>query len=73
MAVYAGLGVAEVWEWRPTTRVVVVHQLHDGAYVRRETSAVLPELDLALLSSFVQPGDSQTRLAKAYQAALRTR
>ena len=30
-----------------------------------------PELDLARLSSFVVPGENRTRLAKAYQAALR--
>ncbi|HET7499998.1 MAG TPA: Uma2 family endonuclease [Kofleriaceae bacterium] len=73
MAVYAGLGVPEVWEWRPRTRQIVVHCLRDGAYERRERSDVLPEVDLALLSSFVQPGENQTRLAKTYQAALRAR
>jgi Uma2 family endonuclease len=73
MAVYAGLGVPEVWEWRPTARTLVVHRLRGDAYERHDRSAVLPELDLALLSSFVQPGENQTRLAKAYQAALRAR
>ena len=71
MAVYAGLGVPEVWEWRPNSRALVVHRLTEGAYERRDRSELLPELDLALLSSFVQPGENQTRLAKAYQAALR--
>lgn len=73
MAVYAGLGVAEVWEWRPGTRALVVHRLVGERYERRERSEVLPDLDIALLSSFVSPGESQTRLAKAYQAALRAR
>lgn len=73
MAVYAGLGVPEVWEWRPSSRALVVHRLTGGAYERRDRSEILPELDLALLSSFVQPGENQTRLAKSYQAALRTR
>jgi Uma2 family endonuclease len=73
MAVYAGLGVPEVWEWWPSNRVVVVHRLTGGAYARRDRSEILPELDLALLSSFVQPGENQTRLAKSYQAALRAR
>jgi Uma2 family endonuclease len=73
MAVYAGLGVPEVWEWRPSTRAIVVHRLIHGEYQRRTRSEVLPDLDLALLSSFVQPGENQTRLAKAYQAALRAR
>jgi len=70
MAVYAGLGVAEVWEWRPSTCTITVHRLAGGNYERRDRSELLPELDLALLSSFVLPGENQTRLAKAYQAAL---
>jgi len=71
MAVYAGLGVAEVWEWRPGPRAITVHRLVGGAYERGDRSALLPELDLALLASFVVPGENRTRLAKAYQAALR--
>jgi Uma2 family endonuclease len=71
MAVYAGLGVPEVWEWRPRARAMMVHRLVGDRYERRDRSELLPELDLALLSSFVQPGENQTRLAKAYQAALR--
>jgi Uma2 family endonuclease len=73
MAVYAGLGVPEVWEWRPSVRAIVVHRLTDGAYQRGDRSELLPELDLTLLLSFVRPGENQTRLVKAYQAALRTR
>lgn len=73
MAVYAGLGVPEVWEWRPSTGAIVVHRLVGEDYERRERSEVLPDLDIAQLSTFVQPGESQTQLAKAYQAALRTR
>ena len=73
MAVYAGLAVPEVWEWRPSTSSVVVHVLTDGAYVVRDHSAILPALDLAELSRFVRPGENQTQLAKSYQTALRTR
>lgn len=73
MAVYAGLGVPEVWEWRPSTRAIIIHHLIGDRYERRERSELLPELDIVLLSSFVSPGENQTRLAKAYQAALRTR
>lgn len=73
MAVCAGLRVPEVWEWRPSSKAIVVHRLVGDSYERRDRSEVLPDLDLALLSSFVQPGESQTRLAKAYQAALRAR
>ncbi|TMQ15592.1 MAG: Uma2 family endonuclease [Deltaproteobacteria bacterium] len=73
MAVYAGLGVPEVWVWQPSTGAIVVNRLVEGAYQRRERSEVLPALDLAQLAKFVQPGESQTQLVKAYQAALRGR
>jgi Uma2 family endonuclease len=72
MAVYAGLEVPEVWEWRPTTKTIVVHRLVGDRYERSDRSGILPHLDLAELSEFVQPGESQTRLAKQYQAALRS-
>ena len=72
MAVYAGLGVGEVWEWRPSTRRIVVHRLASDRYERREHSEILPKLDVAELSRFVRPGENQTRLAKDYQSALRT-
>lgn len=71
MAVYAGLGVPEVWEWRPGTRSIIVHRLVADAYLARDRSEILPDLDVAQLSTFVQPGESQTQLAKAYQAILR--
>jgi hypothetical protein len=73
MAVHAGLGVPEVWEWRPTTKTIVVHRLVGERHERRDRSEVLPALDLAELSRFVQPGENQTRLAKQDQAALRSR
>jgi len=71
MAVYAGLGVPEVWEWRPNTQTIAVYRLVGDAYARRERSEVLPDLDVAQLSTFVRPGENQTQLAKAYQAFLR--
>lgn len=73
LPVYAGLGVPEVWQWRSTTRALVVHRLVGEHYEVRASSEVLPGLDLTELSGFVQPGESQTGLAKAYQAALRAR
>jgi Uma2 family endonuclease len=73
MAVYAGLGVPEVWEWRPTTSSIIVHRLVGETYQQRDRSEVLPDLDVAQLSQFVRPGENQTRLAKDYQAALRAR
>lgn len=70
LAVYAGLGIPEVWVWQPSIAAILVNCLVDGAYQRSE---VLPALDLAELARFVQPGENQTALAKAYQAALRGR
>ncbi len=71
--VYAGLGVPEVWEWRPSTGAIVIHRLIGDRYERRERSEILPDLDVGQLSAFVRPGESQTQLAKSYQAALRGR
>jgi Uma2 family endonuclease len=72
MAVYAGLGVPEVWLWRPGA-ALAVHRLVTGRYEPRERSELIPELDLGELSTFIQPGENQTRLARAYQARLRAR
>jgi Uma2 family endonuclease len=73
LAVYAGLGVAEVWIWRVATRTLEVYRLSpDGVYASQDASSILPDLDVALLGSFVRPGESHTALAKAYRRALRT-
>jgi Uma2 family endonuclease len=69
--VYAGLGVAEVWVWHSSTRRLIVHRLMVDRYTTHERSALLPQLDLAVLCSFIRPGESHTALAKAYRAALR--
>lgn len=73
MVVYAGLDVPEVWVWRPITGTIVVNRLVDGGYRPQERSEVLPALDLAQLARFVQPGENQTELVRAYQATLRDR
>lgn len=73
LAVYAGLGVAEVWVWRPKTATIEIHRLVGETYELRGSSDVLPDLDVAHLSTFVQPDENQTQLAKAYQASLRAR
>jgi Uma2 family endonuclease len=73
MAVYAGLGVIEVWVWQPSTAEIAVNRLVDGTYQQRECSEVLPALDLGELAKFVRPGENQTALVRAYQAVLRAR
>jgi Uma2 family endonuclease len=70
LEVYARLGVAEVWIWNGTG--LVIHCLEGGSrYVLGETSRVLPALDVPQLTLFVKPGESQTKLARAYRDVLR--
>lgn len=67
LAVYAGLGVGEVWFWREGR--IEVYVLRVGAYARVERSALLPDLDLELLARFLTH-DDQTRAAREYLAEL---
>jgi hypothetical protein len=71
LAVYAGLGVREVWVRNSHARRLIVHRLEDRGYRQHDRSAILPELDLALLASFVRPGESQMALVDEYRASLR--
>lgn len=71
LAVYAGLGVPEVWVWHSTSRNFAVQVLAGDRYQAVPSSRVLPALDLALLASFVRSGENQTALVKSYRAALR--
>ena len=71
MAVYAGLGVVEVWVWQPSAVAIAVNRLVDGTYQQCERSEVLPDLDLAQLAEFMRSGENQTALVRAYQAVLR--
>jgi Uma2 family endonuclease len=71
--VYAGLGIQEVWVRHSAKRRLVVHRLAGDRYSQHDRSAVLPDLDLDLVASFVRPGESQTALLKAYRSSLRPR
>jgi Uma2 family endonuclease len=73
LEVYAGLGVAEVWTWRTTSRAFVIQRLVGARYTVIERSQLLPTVDLGLLASFIRPGESHTALVKAFRAALRAR
>jgi Uma2 family endonuclease len=68
LEVYAGLGVKEVWFWENET--LSAYHLEGNGYVLRPRSQLLPDLDLAELSSFVLQGD-QTDAVRAYRDALR--
>ena len=48
LAVYAALGIPEVWVWEKDT--LAVHVLRDGRYERAARSALLPGVDLPLLA-----------------------
>jgi Uma2 family endonuclease len=73
MAVYAGLGVSELWLWRAKQQEIVVYRLVGESYELRERSELLPQLDLAQLASFVRRPEQQYDIVDAYLAALRAR
>lgn len=69
LAVYAGLGVGEVWFWKDG--VFELYRLRDGErYERVERSERLPDLDFDLLVRFVERSD-QTAAVREYRDALR--
>jgi len=71
LSVYAGLGVPEVWTWNSPKRTLTVRRLSKRGYEIVSRSGVLPQIDLALLASFVRAGESHTALVKAFREALR--
>jgi Uma2 family endonuclease len=72
LAVYQGLGVKEVWFW--DNQRLQIYNLVDGeqGYEALTRSPLLPQLDVALLTSFVDRPD-QTRAVKQYRLALKER
>lgn len=68
LEIYRGLGVREVWLWE--SGALHLFALRDEGYERIARSEVLPDLDLALLTSFLGE-ESQTRAVRAFRAALR--
>lgn len=71
LAVYAGLGVREVWIWEEGA--FAVYGLAGDRMEPATASALLPGLDLAELARFVRPGTPHTQLVKDYLTALRSR
>jgi Uma2 family endonuclease len=69
LQVYQGLGVKEVWFWE--NQRLSIYGLIATGYTALPTSQLLPQLDAALLATFVD-NPSQTRAIKAYRQALRT-
>lgn len=67
LSVYQGLGVAEVWFWQDNH--FGLYRLRGKEYQKIASSEFLPNLDLALLSQFVNY-DNQTEAVIAYRDAL---
>jgi Uma2 family endonuclease len=70
LAIYARLGVREVWFWEKGR--VTLHALRARVYAEITQSEVLPDLDVAELASFVATTD-QVAAVLAYRDALRAR
>lgn len=68
LSVYAGLGVPEVWLWRRAG--LVVHRLVGSEYRVADASALLPTLDLELLTRFIERSD-QTEAVLEFVDAIR--
>ncbi len=67
LSVYQGLGVTEVWFWQ--NNQFILYRLEEEAYQQIACSKFLPDLDLALLSQFVNY-DNQTEAVIAYRDVL---
>jgi Uma2 family endonuclease len=70
LAIYAKLGVQEVWFWRRGK--IHVHVLRGETYVQSAKSKVLPGIDLPQLCSFLGR-DTASQAIRAYRAALTRR
>jgi len=68
LEVYRGLGVPEVWLWGDGT--LRFHLLRGAAYVPSPRSALLPDLDPALIARRMA-GGTQSQAVKELRAALR--
>ncbi len=67
LSVYQGLGVKEVWFWQDSQ--FILYRLREREYEKIDRSEFLPNLDLILLSQFVNY-DNQTEAVIAYRDAL---
>jgi len=70
LEVYRKLGVSEVWRWRKGR--ITVHVLRGETYEDAERSVLLPDLDLALLATFVDR-TTVNQAVRDFRAALAAR
>jgi len=69
LGVYQGLGVQEVWFWKKGKFEIYSLLDFNQGYEAKATSPLLPNLDFALLSQFLD-NPQQTQAVKAYRKAL---
>jgi Uma2 family endonuclease len=69
LALYAGLGVRELWVWKRPGKIEV-HALRGEVYEEIARSELLPEIDLDALAGFIAM-PSQSQAVRAYRASLR--
>lgn len=72
LEVYKGLGVQEVWFWQAQTFSLYGLIDAEAGYEQLENSRLLPQIDLSLLSQFIDM-PSQTKAVKAFRQALKDR
>lgn len=71
MQIYAGLGIREVWVWQ-AGRMTVRRLRSDGSgYDEFASSALLPQLDLAVLAAYILPEDEPQAL-RAFRNLIRS-
>ncbi len=70
LKVYQGLGIEEVWFWENQHLSIYGLTEVGEAYEALGISQLLPQLDIALLASYVD-SSNQTQAVKAYRQALR--
>lgn len=69
LAIYAGLGVPEVWIWKQLR--ITFHLLTGETYRAAARSQLLPGLDPALISARIDEDASQAEAVRSLRAAMR--
>lgn len=69
LAVYAGLGVPEVWIWKEGR--ITFHALRGDAYETVARSELLPQFDPGLIAALVSEESSQAEAVRSLRAAMR--
>ena len=68
LAVYQALGIEEVWFWQD--QQLSIYLLQRGEYRLNNQSSLFPDLDLAILTSYIQPDRQPQAVREFYQFLL---